>query len=560
MSRKLWVKEHDEENKYIVLEEENTLFALFRRYGKLLFLVLLLLLLIVFSLLGFYILKLDKSDITENNYEPLSISFEGLEDMTNLSGLPVTDAYAKGMFDRYYTGDFKKSGEVWALEVVDNKDYKIIFFSDGTSLRIMGDRVTRFAPLSNGGYAISKDNKLNKDARVREVTILNTENIFEGKVYHFSDGSSYIESRIGNVFVRNSKDINNNYISDNKVSYFDSKRDIDDISITYYSDGTTIIEKDGTKYLVRDKNDFIYENGKLSFSNDNSSNIIKSVTYDNGIIIDYYSDGGAIIKQGSNTISVRKSNSIVISGNKFIAVESSRYVDISKERVTSDGSKIIYLTNGDAMVDYPDGRVNLYVKENSNIKYSNNDIRTVGDNYEKETVNRTINGRVIREFESVTYIDPYDDKKIVVDKGNVLYDSDGDIKSLKDEETDKVKGGSLLINNNSSKELSYRVVLEEEEDRTTLDSKYIKYMFSANGVVSSDFLNKNVWKLGSELKDNKKIDKTTYIIYDGKIEAMSFVELNLILWTDYETIGNDMMSKAFIGTVKVYAEGGSLDE
>lgn len=559
MSRKLWVKEHDEENKHIVLEEENTLFALFRRYGKLLFLVLLLLLLIVFSLLGFYILKLDKSDITENNYEPLSISFEGLEDMTNLNGLPVTDSYAKGMFDRYYTGDFKKSGEVWALEVVDNKDYKIIFFSDGTSLRIMGDKVTRFAPLSNGGYAISKDNKLNKDARVREVTILNTENIFEGKVYHFSDGSSYIESRIGNVFVRNSKDINNNYISDNKVSYFDSKKDIDDISITYYTDGTTIIEKDGTKYLVRDKNDFIYENGKLSFPNDNSSNIIKTVTYDNGIIIDYYSDGGAIIKQGSNTISVRKSNSIVISGNKFIAVESSRYVDISKERVTSDGSKIIYLTNGDAIVDYPDGRVNLYVKENSNIKYSNNDIRTVGDNYEKETVNKTINGRVIREFESVTYIDPYDDKKIVVDKGNVLYDSDGDIKSLKDEETDKVKGGSLLINNNSSKELSYRVVLEES-DKTTLDSKYIKYMFSANGEVSSDFLNKNVWKLGSELKDNKKIDKTTYIIYDGKIEPMSFVELNLILWTDYETIGNDMMSKAFIGTVKVYAEGGSLDE
>ena len=44
--------------------------------------------------------------------------------------------------------------------------------------------------------------------------------------YYFSDGSSYIQSSIGNMFVRNSKDISSKFISDNKVSYYSSKKSV----------------------------------------------------------------------------------------------------------------------------------------------------------------------------------------------------------------------------------------------------------------------------------------------------------------------------------------------
>ena len=285
--------------------------------------------------------------------------------------------------------------------------------------------------------------------------------------------------------------------------------------------------------------------------------MINAGIYDNDIVIFYYSDGSAIIKQGKNSISVRKSNSIVISGNKFIAIESSRYVEISGVRTTNDGNRIIYLTNGAAIVDYNSRGTNIYVKENSDIKYRDNNISDVGTDIEKETSNREVNGQIIREFETVVYVDSYNGKKLIDNKDNILYDTDGSVKKLKDEDSDNIKGGSVIISNNTDKTLVYRIAIEES-DNTTLNAKYVKYMIGVNGDISSNFINKNIWKMGDKLDNNKKIDKTTYILYTGEIAPFGSSDINLSFWIDYESIGNDMMSKAWIGTMKVY--GGFKNE
>ena len=58
--------------------------------------------------------------------------------------------------------------------------------------------------------------------------------------------------------------------------------------------------------------------------------------------------------------------------------------------------------------------------------------------------------------------------------------------------------------------------------------------------------------MGDKLDNNKRIDKTTYILYTGEIAPFGSSDINLSFWIDYESIGNDMMSKAGIGTIKVY--------
>ena len=62
----------------------------------------------------------------------------------------------------------------------------------------------------------------------------------------------------------------------------------------------------------------------------------------------------------------------------------------------------------------------------------------------------------------------------------------------------------------------------------------------------------------NKLDKNKRIDKTNDILYTGEIAPFGSSDINLSFWIDYESIGNDMMSKVWIGTMKVY--GGFKNE
>ena len=149
MGRKLKVKEHNEEEKYIILEEDNSVAFFFKKYGKLIGLILLLLLLVVGGLIGYNIYSMDKTSEPNVSYSLMDVSFDGL-DLVDMNGTPVTEDYARRMFDNYYNGYFKRNGEVWTIKDVNTKEYRIFFFSDGTSLKIEGGVYTRIAPLTSG--------------------------------------------------------------------------------------------------------------------------------------------------------------------------------------------------------------------------------------------------------------------------------------------------------------------------------------------------------------------------------------------------------------------------
>ena len=44
-----------------------------------------------------------------------------------------------------------------------------------------------------------------------------------------------------------------------------------------------------------------------------------------------------------------------------------------------------------------------------------------------------------------------------------------------------------------------------------------------------------------------------YILFDGTLEALETDMINVMLWTDYDTIPNSEQNKYFYGTIRVYA-------
>ena len=65
-------------------------------------------------------------------------------------------------------------------------------------------------------------------------------------------------------------------------------------------------------------------------------------------------------------------------------------------------------------------------------------------------------------------------------------------------------------------------------------------------------LEDNIWE-NDKLYKELGVTNTNYILLDTSLEAYQLDKINLVLWTDYDTIPNSMMNKRFLGTIKVYA-------
>ena len=65
-------------------------------------------------------------------------------------------------------------------------------------------------------------------------------------------------------------------------------------------------------------------------------------------------------------------------------------------------------------------------------------------------------------------------------------------------------------------------------------------------------LNSNVWNKDALYKE-LDIKGTNYILIDDIIEPYDTENIELMLWTDYDTIPNAMQNKYFYGTIRLYA-------
>ena len=548
MSKKnLEVVELNKKEEQIILEEKQKPIVSFWRLHRFQILSILLILSLLTCITGVFIFLSNIYQNEEPTIEKTSIDTTLSDYNKYVDGgrAPITEETAKNRF--LNTGDFKTSGEVITIKTIETGSFIIKFYSDGTALKInkKSNIITRINPLENGEYGINSKGETNRKVTTRDVTVVNTKEYPWGTVSYFSDGSAEITNSKMNIFVRDSNDINDNYISNNKVSYLKEIKTVGSNTLNYYYDGTIEVVKNGKSYLVRNERDLNISSSNITFPNDNSANIYKTITTDDGYIIDYYQDGGAIIKKGSRTISVRKSNSIIIKNNKIYEIVDNIYVEVSNTR---DKDNVIYYTNGGTVYNYQ-GKT-YYNEENSNLLFNNGTLSSIATPSEDLTKHTDIEDENVQIFEKNAVIKTKDYTAIVPKEG-ILYDKNGKIKDITSDDSSTSKNDFKIINNSSEK-VKYRIVIEKSP-RTDLDVTYLRYQLQVKEkYYPAKKLDNDIW-YQDNLSNSLGINDTNYILLDDIIEPYDTINVRLMLWTDYETTPNSMQDKYFYGTIKVYA-------
>lgn len=542
MSKRVTVKKIDEEKREIILEKKDKpLFIFFRNHWLILFITALILSLTIFILAVIYtVSSLVNSNSPTISKVPISASFgDELTAKINDSG-PISEAYVNGLFNQDVSGyDY---GIILINDTVrnDKEKYSIIFYSDGTAKKIYDNgKITRISSLDNGEYGISKNGDINVNARTLDITITKKEKFSYGTITYYSDGSAEILDGDGKVImlIRDSNSLSKNSILNSIVAVYDE----DNGTITKYTDGTTLVLKDNTYYITSgtDVSD--------------TSKLFKEVGRDNlsdGRTIIYFSNGSAVIKDGKDSISVRKSNAINVINNKIFDIKDSNYVKVCDTTKLRDGRDIIFYTDGSAVIK--DGNKYQYVSDSNNVIMDTNGnvVRVDGDVLNSSSVitndgNKTIN------FGDVSLVE-LDDASIIIGKNNdLIFDSLGNFKGFNnDNDSDLIK---FTVSNNNSSNVKY-VVVFEESDRSELSVNYVQYK------VRSSVSNLTGGKLANRYWSNDKLagglnmTGTNYVLLSGTLKEYEKIDVSLFLYVlDDGTVQNEIMDKYYYGTIKVYA-------
>ena len=544
MSKRVTVKKIDEEKREIILEKKDKpLFIFFRNHWLILFITALILSLTIFIIAVIYtVSSLVNSNSPTINKVPISASFgDELTAKINDSG-PISEAYVNSLFNQDVSGyDY---GIILINDTVrnDKEKYSIIFYSDGTAKKVYDNgKITRISSLDNGEYGISKNGDINVNARTLDITITKKEKFSYGTITYYSDGSAEILDGDGKVImlIRDSNSLFKNSILNSIVAVYDE----DNGTITKYTDGTMLVLKDNTYYIT--------SGADVS----DTSKLFKEVGRDNlsdGRTIIYFSNGSAVIKDGKDSISVRKSNAINVINNKIFDIKDSNYVKVCDSKKLRDGRDIIFYTDGSAVIK--DGNKYQYVSDSNNVIMDTNGnvVRVDGDVLDSSSVitndgNKTIN------FGDVSLVE-LDDGSIIIGKNDdLIFDSLGNFKGFSDDNdcnSDLIK---FTVSNNNSSNVKYAVVFEES-DRSELSVNYVKYK------IRSSISNLTGGKLANRYWSNDKLaggldmTGTNYVLLSGTLKEYEKIDVSLFLYVlDDGTIQNEIMDKYYYGTIKVYA-------
>ena len=522
--------------------------------------------------------------------------------------------------------------------------------------------------------------KLNNTVNLKDKTVIkyysdgSAEITKDGKKIFVRDGSTIKLSKNNEYIIK---------INPSDISFLKKEKKLAHNIIKYYSDGTIKVIIDNKEYVIRNDKDIKIDGNNISFPNNNAAVVIDTKKLNDGTVVKYYSDGSAeVIKTDGEIIFVRQSGDILYNSNERISeiIEDSignkiyekdtpngdkviifddgsavivhsngskEYVDENSdikydengniknieetgkdnkyEVVLDDGTVITIYEDGDAVIDYPNGD-KKYVNDYGDIKYDEDgNIKTInGETSNPKDKNTLPDGTIVTEFENglIEVVEPDDDRYlvkdtdivydkdgnidkinnnenkdvnkntlpdgtivtefedddkvmieypdgtvIVTDKDNIKYDEDGNIEDIdtglvvdmEDKDEDDEINNDITITNPTNKDLKYRLVIEENDNYSKYNVKrlptdFVKYQVDVDYNNSiPKYLNNNIWTMGDILEGGLKIEKDTYILYEGIIEAKSSVNVSLSLWLDYENMTNENQNSAFIGTIKAYA-------
>ena len=284
-----------------------------------------------------------------------------------------------------------------------------------------------------------------------------------------------------------------------------------------------------------------------------TSKLFKEIGRDklsDGRTIIYFSNGSAVIKDGKDSISVRKSNAINVINNKIFDIKDSYYVKVCDTKKLRDGRDIIFYTDGSAVIK--NGNKYQYVSDSNNVimDAGGNVVRIDGDVLDSSSVitndgNKTIN------FGDVSLVELGDGSIIIGKNDDLIFDSSGNFKDFNDDiDSDLIK---FTISNNNSGNVKY-VVVFEESDRSDLSVNYVQYK------VRSSVSNLTGGKLANRYWSNDKLagglnmTGTNYVLLSGTLKEYEKIDVNLFLYVlDDGKVQNEIMDKYYYGTIKVYA-------
>lgn len=546
MSKKVVVKKIDEDKKEIVLgKKDKSLIVFFRSYWLVLFITALILSLTVFALSVIYtVSSLFNSNSPTINKVPLDVSF-GDELVVNVNDLgPISDDYANNLFKSNSNVIGNNYGIILVNNIIKKSDYQIVFYSDSTAKKVYDNgRVVRISSLADGSYGINDNGDVNVEAKTMDITITKKEKFSYGVVTYYSDGSAEVLSGDGRVemLIRDSNYLFTNSILNSGVSIVN----VEDGNVTKYSDGTILILKDNTYYVVNDSANI---NDSTRYFNE-----VNRVNLSDGREVIYFANGSAIIKDDINSLSIRKGNAINISNNRLYDITDSNYVSVCDVKNMSNGDVITFYSDGSAIKK--SGNSYQYIMDSNNVIMDSNGnlVRIDGTTLDSKGV-ISDNGNKVVNFGDTSLVELNNGSIIIGKNDDLTFDSLGNFIGLNTTVNDDSGIIKFRIGNNKNETIKYMVVLEESE-RSELAASYIKYKISGSSTpLVNGNLSDKLWVDNKELAGGLNVEGTNYILLEGSLEEYEVSDVNLLLYiVDTGTVQNEIMNKYYYGTIKVYA-------
>ncbi len=576
------VKEKDEQRKRIVIEEEKTKnpFLLFFRRHRMVFL-LIIGTIIILSLLvsvGFAFSILRGS----NDYD---ISYvEGGDKINSNNDPSIKDEDIK----KDLLGEESRAiGIVVLVKTVMSSSGDVIsYYTDGTAIIVGANGKTyRVFPLKNGNYGVDDNGKVGSNATKIYVESTTT-TLSDGTIItYYTDGTAKVELKGETIFVRDS----NNVKMDNGSTFVSAAPS--GVSLTKniskgntgsfieFTDKSTYVSLDNTKYIVNRNKEVSMRDGNISFDKNNSFGVLGEKTYKDGNTITVFENGAAIIKdKKGNVIYVKKSGDILLKSKSLYEISPNDYGYSMSTVRCGDGKNVTYYDNGSAVITYPDGS-RAYVSDSDTILYDNQkNIVSNPDGAGKVSEKITVDGDKVYNFSNgKSQVMESDGSSYVVDTDKLTFKSTGEIDDSKnnnpshgsgvkpgegliirevenkfDDEFKNINSTTMIIKNNNRKKKLLRITIQEvgnyrKYNTSRLDPQFV--LFQAT--IGTSYVPR------TSLTDHTWVDSdgnTNYVIYEGNVNASDSVLVKLSLYVDYANLDNRYQNKGFIGTIKVYVD------
>lgn len=308
--------------------------------------------------------------------------------------------------------------------------------------------------------------------------------------------------------------------------------------------------KDKLPLYVPNKDNVKVEGNNIVISGNTFKVVTKNVLPDNSIVYEFENKMLLIEKDNKYRLIAKEDIIYDKEGNILEEYNPNDIEDI----INVEPDKVLIFENNVAVVIYGDkDKLPVYISNKDNVIVENNKITINGDII--KTVNRKVlpDKTIVYEFENGKVLIEKNGEYKLVEKKDIIYDSNGNIINTNND----MNFSNFTVTNNTENEvLKYIVVLEEtsKSNNEKVLPQYVYYKISVNDKIQpSNVVNNKVWEKGSTIAGDLKIKNNTYILYEGEVEKLATDKFSLGMWLDYETIGNDMQDKWFIGTLKVYA-------